>query len=143
MVARQRLTPHLITRYIFSPTTERHTVHDLNTINRLNTEAFETAIKNFQAQGRYVLATYEGLTLTAIETFPSADALSDGHYAALEKNPPATGTNFKTFPPTAGFHAAKRDQSEDRQQPLSLERLDQLARTGEKTLGDYIARKVD
>lgn len=118
-------------------------MHDLNTINRLNTEAFETAIKNFQAQGRYVLATYEGLTLTAIETFPSADALSDGHYAALEKNPPATGTNFKTFPPTAGFHAAKRDQSEDRQQPLSLERLDQLARTGEKTLGDYIARKVD
>jgi len=120
-------------------------MHDLNTINKLNAEAFEAAIKNFQAQGRYVLAKYEGLALVSIETFGSADALCDGHYAALEANPPATGTHFKTFPPTAGFHATGRDQSEDRASTqLGLEELAALGRTGEdKTLGDYITRKAD
>lgn len=118
-------------------------MHDLNTINKLNANAFEAAIKNFQAQGRYVLAKYEGLTLTGIETFGNTDALCDGHYAALEANPPSTGTHFKIFPPTAGFHAAGRDQSEDRASTqLSLEELAALGRTGEdKTLGDYISRK--
>lgn len=106
-------------------------MHDLNTINKLNANAFEAAIKNFQAQGRYVLAQYEGLTLVSIETFGSADALCDGHLDALEKNPPATGTHFKTFPPTAGFHAAHRDQSEDRAAAqLSLEELAALGRSG-------------
>ena len=125
-------------------------MHDLNTINRLNAEAFEAAIKNFQAQGRYVLAKYEGLTLVSIETFGSADALCDGHYAALEANPPATGTHVKTFPPTAGFHAAKRDQSEDRPAGHTVEELAALGRrlvieganeAPERTLGDYISRK--
>lgn len=73
-------------------------MHDLNTINKLNANAFEA-------------------------------------------NPPATGTHFKTFPPTAGFHAAKRDQSEDRPQSLNVDELDRLARVGEKTLGEYISRK--
>lgn len=125
-------------------------MHGLNTLNRLNAEAFEAAIKNFQAQGRYVLAKYEGLTLVSIETFSNADALCDGHYAALEANPPATGTHFKTFPPTAGFHAAKRDQSEDRPGSCTVEELAALGRRSvieganeapERTLGDYISRK--
>lgn len=117
-------------------------MHDLNTINKLNANAFEAAIKNFRAQGRYVLAKYEGLTLVSIETFTNSDALVDGHYAALGANPPATGTHFKIFPPIAGFHAAQRDQSEDRPTQLTLEELAALGRTGEdKTLGDYISRK--
>ena len=125
-------------------------MHDLNTINRLNAEAFEAAIKNFQAQGRYVLAKYEGLTLVSIKTFSTSDALRDARLAALEINHPATGTHFKTFPPTAGFHAAKRDQSEDRPASHTVEELAALGRRSvieganeapERTLGDYISRK--
>ena len=89
-------------------------MHDLNTINRLNAEAFEAAIKNFQAQGRYVLAKYEGLTLVSIETLGNADALCDGH--------------FKCLTPTAGFHATKRDQPEDRPASRTVEELAALGR---------------
>lgn len=97
-------------------------MHDLNTLNRLNADAFQRAIQNFQAQGRFVLATYEGLTLTTIESFSSANEMVDAHHAAVQANPATTGTNFKCFQPTAGFYAA--------------------GRTGaDKTLGDYISRK--
>jgi hypothetical protein len=108
-------------------------MHDINTINRVNYEAFARAIQNFQAQGRFVLATYEGLTLTTIESFSSANEMVDAHHAAIQANPATTGTNFKCFQPTAGFHAATRDQSEDRRQ--------QLSPAEDKTLGDYISRK--
>ena len=123
-------------------------MHDLNTINKLNYEAFAKAIANFQAQGRHVLATYEGLTLVSIETFTDADALVDGHGRALAANPPATGTHFKCFPPTAAFYTAKRDQSEDRHPsvrqflPVDLADLQPVPTPQDKTLGDYIGRKT-
>ena len=117
-------------------------MHDLNTINRLNYENFVRAIQSFQAQGRFVLATYEGLTLTTIESFSSANELVDAHHAAIQANPATTDTSFKCFQPTAGFHVSQRNQSEDRRQQLSLEELAALGRTGEdKTLGDYLSRK--
>jgi hypothetical protein len=48
-------------------------VHDLETINRLNAEAFAASIDNYRRQGRYVLAVYAGLTLVSIETFTAQE----------------------------------------------------------------------
>ncbi len=48
-------------------------MHDLNTINRLNAEAFADSIDHFRRQGRDVVATYAGLTLMSIETFSDRD----------------------------------------------------------------------
>ena len=44
-------------------------MHDLNTIQRLNAEAFGEAVENFRRQGRFVIATYSGIALVSIETF--------------------------------------------------------------------------
>lgn len=44
-------------------------MHDLNTISKLNAEAFGEAVENFRRQGRFVIATYSGLALVSIETF--------------------------------------------------------------------------
>jgi hypothetical protein len=113
-------------------------MHDLNTINRLNAEAFGNAIKNFQAQGRWVIAKRAGLHLISIESFSfeteAQNALAD-KTTKLEAS-----ESVELLPPTAGFHATGRDQSEDRPTPLTLEELAALGRTGEKTLGDYVAR---
>jgi len=99
-------------------------MHDLNTIHKINAEAFSASISKFQAQGRHVLAKYEGLHLVAIETFTAAEDAILAYGAGVAENAPATGTNFKLFSPTPAFYAARRDQSED------------------KTLADYIARKT-
>jgi hypothetical protein len=118
-------------------------MHDLNTINRLNAEAFERAISSFQAQGRFVLARYEGAHLVSIETFSSVNELVDAHNTAHAANPVSTGVHFKCFQPVFGVNG--RDQSEDRKQPYTLEQLAAFARgvtpPAETTLGDYIARK--
>ena len=116
-------------------------MHDLNTINRVNYEAFVRAIQNFQAQGRFVLAKYEGLHLVSIETFSSADELVDAHVEALKANPIATGTHFKCFPPVAQFTTAQRDQSEDRKSSATVEELAALGASGPKpvqTISDYV-----
>lgn len=44
-------------------------MHDLNTISKLNAEAFGEAVENFRRQGRFVIATYSGIALVSIETF--------------------------------------------------------------------------
>jgi hypothetical protein len=44
-------------------------MHDLNTIAKLNAEAFAEAVENFRRQGRFVIANYSGITLCSIETF--------------------------------------------------------------------------
>lgn len=116
-------------------------MHDLNTLNRLNYEAFGQAIKKFQGQGRHVLAKYEGLHLVSIETFSNADELVDAHAQALRAAGTNTGTHFKCFPPVAAFATAQRDQSEDRPCSAFVEELAALGATGDVTLGDYIARK--
>ena len=106
-------------------------MHDLNTINRLNYEAFNASIQNFRAQGRYVLARYEGATLVAIETFSE---LTHAQWA-LEIDPAIAnrGQRAVVFAPLPAFHAAKRDQSEDRPLPPI-----EPARIPVKTLGDYV-----
>jgi hypothetical protein len=106
-------------------------MHDINTIERKNYEAFQRAVGNFQAQGRYVLCTYEGLHLVSIETFSTADELVDAHSTKVRDTPAGQGAHFKCLQPTAGFHATQRDQSEDRPQRLSTEELAALSRTGE------------
>lgn len=44
-------------------------MHDLNTISKLNAQAFGEAVENFRRQGRFVIATYSGIALVSIETF--------------------------------------------------------------------------
>lgn len=116
-------------------------MHDLNTIIRLNTEAFADSIANHRRQGRFVLAKYEGLHLSSIETFTDARLAQDAFDTAAAKRDPSGRTVL--FAPVGAPSALvpSRDQSEDRKQPYSLEQLAALGRTGEKTLGDYIARK--
>lgn len=115
-------------------------MHDLNTINRLNAETFTKSIDNFRAQGRFVLARYEGLHLVSIESFSNADQASDAHFAATKDAGP--GERYVVHAPTAAFYTTQRDQSEDRQAP-SLEQIAAWGRgdSADKTLGDYIARK--
>ena len=89
-------------------------MHDLNTINRLNAEAFHDAVSNFQRQGRYVVATYAGLSLFSIETFGDEAAALLAVDAAVP-----TGNSKRMFRPTApapaeGYVQPTRDQSEDR-----------------------------
>ena len=72
-------------------------MHDLNTIRRLNFEAFADSIGRYQRQGRWVLATYEGLHLTSIETFSSAEDAAQALVSAQESAP--IGNTFRLFKP--------------------------------------------
>jgi hypothetical protein len=90
-------------------------MHDLNTINRLNAEAFSKAITNYRSQGRYVLARYDGLTLMSIETFST---VGDAAHALVQAQESAGASeHFDLLSPLPEWHAAKRDQSEDRPTP--------------------------
>lgn len=102
-------------------------MNDLNTINRLNAEAFADSIARYQAQGRYVVAEYTGLHLTAIETFsdePSAFAKFDSYIGRTDSTrgklflptnnvsvlyPPTKPA--ADIPPGSGVSAAARPQS--------------------------------
>jgi hypothetical protein len=115
-------------------------MHDLNTLNRLNAEAFEKSIRHYQSKGRWVLARYEGLTLVSIETFgeltQAQQALDQAPANALQ------GERATIFAPLP-FNAVGRDQSEDRPQSYTAEELAALGNSStDKTLGDYIHRKI-
>lgn len=118
-------------------------MHDLNTINRLNLEAFAESIARHRANGRHVLAKYEGAHLVAIETFSEPLlALEAWEVADAAQHGGERNVLYAPTQAAAGDRApVLRDQSEDRQQPYSLEALALLGRTGEHTLADYIARK--
>lgn len=107
-------------------------MHDLNTINKLNADAFKRSIDRFRAQGRYVLARYEGLHLVSIETFAeltAAQLIAEG----VEPNTGERAVIYAPFPQGSAAAALVqgRDQSEDYVK----------ARDAEKTLGDYYTRK--
>ena len=112
-------------------------MHDLNTINKINAGAFQKSISYYQAQGRHVLAKYEGLHLVAIETFSTPGEAAVAYAKGVTGNAPATGTSFKLFSPAPAFYAAKRDRSEDH-----LADLHPVPTPQDKTLADYIARKL-
>jgi len=87
-------------------------MHDLNTINRLNAEAFAQSIDRFRAQGRWVLAHYDGLHLMSVETFSTAEDAAQALISAQESA--GASDHFKLASPVPAWHSAKRDQSEDR-----------------------------
>lgn len=70
-------------------------MHDLNTIAKLNAEAYEQGIENFRKQGRHVLAIYSGLHLMSVETFGTAIEAT----TALEAIPENCGDHGKVFAP--------------------------------------------
>lgn len=74
-------------------------MHDLNTLSRLNAEAYADAIANLRSQGRDVVATYSGATLMAIESF----SLPAQAAAALAAPTASPDEHRKLF---AGFHPA-------------------------------------
>lgn len=87
-------------------------MHDLNTINRLNAEAFSKSIDNFRTQGRWVLAKYDGLHLMSVETFSTAEDAATALISAQESA--GASDHFKLLSPLPAWHGAQRDQSEDR-----------------------------
>lgn len=89
-------------------------MHDLNTINRLNAEAFADSIQHHRRQGRWVLAKYEGLHLASIETFTvQSDAQTAFDTEAIKRDGGGRAVLFTPFPAPADV-----------------------------TLGDYINRKT-
>lgn len=101
-------------------------MNDLNTINRLNAERFADPVDAARANGKHVLVYKSGLSVTAIKTFDTADEVQAATAADGEL---PTGVTRHYLAPTAPSHNLTRDQSEDRA-------------SGDKTLGDYIARKT-
>jgi hypothetical protein len=97
-------------------------MHDLNTITRLNAQAFADSIASYRAKGKFVLAKYEGLHLASIETFDDQRAAQVAFDTIAAKRDPS-GRTVLFAPLQAHEVIGKRDQSEDR------------------TLRDYIARK--
>ena len=101
-------------------------MHDLNTINRLNYEAFAEGINKHRTAGRHVLAKYAGLHLVSIETFsdqPSAQAAFD---AEVEKRSGSERTVlFAPITPYVVEDGRLRSNA-----PADL------------TIGDYINRKT-
>lgn len=98
-------------------------MHDLNTITRLNAERFADGIKSLRAQGRYVLAKYDGLALVSIESFSDHQEAVAATTAASAAG--GASERVQLFAPLSEAEAALargRDQSEDR------------------TVGDYAAR---
>lgn len=96
-------------------------MHDLNTIRRLNLDTFGQAIKNFQRQGRFVMAVYAGLHIVSIESFSTADEAADGVAERTERL--EASERIEVFPPARAAEQAAaaapvetlmRDQSEDR-----------------------------
>ncbi len=121
-------------------------MNDLNTINRLNAEAFAASIQNYRRQGRWVLAKYEGLHLTSIETF-TGQASAQTAFDTEVANQHGGGRAVLFAPLAAAGEVPVRDQSEDRAQFYSLEQLAALGRSSvvnpaDVTLGDYINRKT-
>ena len=88
-------------------------MHDLNTISRLNAEAFGPAIENLQRQGRFVVAKYTGLHILSIESY--SDELEAR--ADFDKPNDSPDQHKKLLTPLAsadGANPAQRDQTEDR-----------------------------
>lgn len=127
-------------------------MHDLNTITRLNAEAFAASIQNYRRQGRWVLAKYAGLHLESIETFlVQSDAQAAFDTEAAKRDASGRAVLFTPLVSDLSLKPsdfpALRDQSEDRAQPYSPEQLAALGRRSvgdppaDVTLGDYINRK--
>lgn len=118
-------------------------MQDLNTINRLNAEAFAASIQNYRRRGRWVLAKYAGLHLESIETFTVQSDAQAAFDTEAAKRSPDRAVLFTPFP--VSEPTPVRDQSEDRPQRYTLEQLAALGRSTAKpdvTLGDYINRKT-
>jgi hypothetical protein len=86
-------------------------MHDLNTIVRLNVEAHGKAITQWRADGKFVVAIYEGITLHAATPYGDEETARIAARADEQRN---TGRRVEVLLPTGSFHAATRDQSEDR-----------------------------
>lgn len=95
-------------------------MNDLNTINRLNTEAWADNIARARAAGKHVLAYKSGLHVTGFIVFSSADEVQLHTTGEGELSPDVTRHYYA--PTTPSVESLLREQSEDR------------------TLGDYVSR---
>ena len=99
-------------------------MNDLNTITRLNAEAFAASIQNYRRQGRWVLAKYAGLHLESIETFlVQSDAQTAFDTEAAKRDASGRAVLFTPIPDVQGLTQAD------------------YARPADVTLGDDINRK--
>lgn len=89
-------------------------MHDLNTLNRLNAEAFGPAIKSLQRQGKHVVATYQGLSIDSIYVYLPHEL--ETARAAATREPSSPTEHFTLFEGKYEEpNTLLRDQSEDRQ----------------------------
>jgi hypothetical protein len=89
-------------------------MHDLNTIHRLNEEAHGKAVRQWQYEGRWVLAVYAGVHLLRAEPY-GTHAEAQAALTALTGGPDWTATDRATvLAPTQDGYTPRRDQSEDR-----------------------------
>ena len=100
-------------------------MHDLNTINRLNREAFGASVNSYRTKGLWVLAKYDGLHLVSVETFRTEQEAVSGHERAVAGQ--AAAEHFKLLAP---HHAAGAEVAQA------------TAPRKDVTLADYITRKT-
>ena len=84
-------------------------MHDLNTINRLNEQAFGDTSTHLRRQGLFVVAVSEGARVVSISSHANR-FIADAHAASVAE--PNTGRSVRVLEPITGT-AAVRDQSED------------------------------
>lgn len=101
-------------------------MHDLNTLNRLNADAFNAAPTAARRAGKHVVTVREGLTLASF-TQHDTDVEAQGQRVKLQAER-APGRTVQVFGPL-DEPFARRDQSEDRAPAAG-------------TLGEYIAQKA-
>ena len=86
-------------------------MHSLETISRLNADAFGPDIAALQRKGKHVVATYSGTALMSIESFDHVAPAIDAAHA----EPSSPDQSFRLF--VAKYEEPNnlvRDQSEDR-----------------------------
>lgn len=84
-------------------------MHDLKNIHKLNVSAFLQAAENARTRdGKHVLVSYDGLTVTGYETFTSANELTD-KLNTLQAAASAS-ENFKVLLPDGNDIAIDRPQ---------------------------------
>jgi hypothetical protein len=74
----------------------KNTMHDLNTINRLNAERHAAEINRLRSLGRHVVATYNGLALISLQDF----SYEDGNLAEelISRDPESPDEHYALFP---------------------------------------------
>ena len=88
-------------------------MHDLNTIARLNENAFQKGIDADRARGRFVVLHKTGLHVVSYDTFDTRDDANG--FIAANKHTDSPDVTRVLLAPDPSLYTGGRDQSEDRE----------------------------